>query len=209
MTNPTPTPTLPALLSRHFLFNTLHTISALVQTEPAQAQEALERLSTLLRRVLAMSDEDVPLATELTFVRDYVELERLRLGSRLSLVEDVEAATLRELVPPFTLQLLVENAIKHGVERKTEGGLVWIIARLDGAVVELEVGDNGDGASKASVPDSGGIGLKWLNDRVRAGRRGTIAFDTSPGAGFVAKVRLRRPIHDTNASQPETADKLS
>ena len=114
-----------AQLNPHFLFNTLHSLTQLAQEDPLATQEALERFGALMRYVLEAgqrASNDVPLEDEIGFVRHYLALERLRLGDRLRIVEDVDPDALELAVPSLLLQPLVENAVRHGVAPRHEGG---------------------------------------------------------------------------------------
>lgn len=183
-----------AQLNPHFLFNALHSLAALVRRDPERAEEALERLGGLLRYALDDAAERVPLEREWSFVRDYLQLEQLRLGDRLRIEESCEAGALGALVPPFTLQPLVENAIRHGVARVPAGGLVRVTAKLDDERLTLSVEDDGPGCAPADCAAALGLGLRSLRERLATGYAGTARLDvsTSPGAGFRASVELPR-----------------
>ncbi|WP_420125750.1 sensor histidine kinase [Longimicrobium sp.] len=195
-----------AQLNPHFLFNTLHSLMALVRHEPAQAEAALERFAGLLRYTLDAKRaevDDVPLAQEWAFVRDYLALERIRLGERLRVVEHVDPGALDHPVPAFTLQPLVENAIRHAVGPHARGARVTIgIARVDGAL-ELRVVDDGPGADPASISRAAGLGLRVVRQRLetRYGGAGRMDVRTAPGEGFAVHVRL--PVA---AAAEETAE---
>ena len=121
-------------------------IAEQVYTDPAGADAMLTRLGVLLRSSFVETDrERVPLRRELELLESYVEIMRARFRGRLTFELDVEPATLDALVPRFMLQPLVENAIKHGVEPREEGGRVAVTARRRGDSLDLEVRDNGDG----------------------------------------------------------------
>lgn len=133
-------------LRPHFLFNTLNMIAEQVYTDPAGADAMLTRLGVLLRSSFTESDRElVPLRRELELLESYVDIMQGRFRGRLTFERDVDPGALDSLVPRFVLQPLVENAIKHGVEPREEGGLVTVVARREGASVVLEVRDNGDG----------------------------------------------------------------
>src|SRR5205085_8146152 len=130
-------------LNPHFLFNTLHSLMALVRYDPAAAEDALERLASLLRHTLmTMKDaEDVELSEELDFVENYLALEHLRLGDRLRIERNIQAESLGCFLPPFTLQPLIENSIRHAIATQPHGGFLQIKSELRNGRLCLEVLD--------------------------------------------------------------------
>ncbi len=161
-----------AQINPHFLFNALNNLRALINEDPARAREMLSRLSNTLRHTLQHSaKERVPLADELAVVRDYVALEQLHHEERLRVDWQVDPATDGASVPPMLLQLLVENAIKHGIARTAGGGVVDIALQRDGARLAVAVSNPGQWAPGSS--DSTGLGLAHLRERLaRAGGDG-------------------------------------
>ena len=113
----------------HFLFNTLNSISALIRDDPKQAEQTIERLASLLRSSLDQT-ETVPLEQEIKLVRDYLEIQKTRLGERLHFEVAVEPG-IQATVPPFSVQTLVENSVKHVAGRRQEGVNLQIQARAD------------------------------------------------------------------------------
>jgi signal transduction histidine kinase len=181
-------------LNPHFLFNTLHSITALVRSDPPAAERALERLAALLRHVLEVnrgSMDEISLADELDFVRAYVALERLRLGDRLRFVEEIHPDSLDCAILAFTLQPLVENALRHGIAPRAGGGTLRITAHVDDHLV-LEVADDGNGAARGVVDAPAGLGLHTVRERLRVhyGPGASCDISTGEGDGFVARVRL-------------------
>jgi LytS/YehU family sensor histidine kinase len=177
-----------AQLNPHFLFNALHTVSALVTHDPAAADRALDRLGDLLR--YAMSDEEmVPLAAEWAFVGDYLAFEQLRLGDRLRVVERLEPAASDCLIPALILQPLLENAVRHGVSARAEGGSVQADARMHGDVLIIRVADNGPGVEGQNARRNG-LGLASVRKRIAAayGERGSIAIDNSDGYAVTVRI---------------------
>jgi signal transduction histidine kinase len=173
---------LSAQLQPHFLFNALHTVSSLVHVDPDRADRALDELGRLLRYALRPPSEDVALRQEWEFTREYLAFEALRLGDRLRLETDVCEPALEAAVPPFILQPLVENAVRHGVANAPAGGDVSVrIACTDG-LVTLSVKNSIAGGAAAS--GMAGTGLQRLRDRLAlkydAGRASvTVATGTS------------------------------
>ncbi len=182
-----------AQLSPHFLFNSLHSLSTLVRHDPALAEQALEHLGDMLRYALDDNAvEDVPLGDEWAFVQHYLGLEQLRLGERLRVVADLDPDALDAIVPCFTLQPLVENAIRHGIAPVPKGGSVRISAHLDGEHVVIAVADDGRGADPQAVKAADGHGLKALRRRLEAryGSDATLTIETASGRGLAATVTL-------------------
>jgi hypothetical protein len=152
-------------LHPHFLFNTLNTISALIHSDGDRADQMVARLGDLLRQTLEHSGgEEVPLRRELDFVESYLEIDRIRFGPRLSVTVDVDADALDGTLPCLLLQPLVENAIRHGIERKSGPGHLAIRARRSGPWLRLQVEDDGPGLP----PDvEEGVGLSNTRARLR------------------------------------------
>ena len=189
-------------LRPHFLFNTLNMIAEQVHTDPAGADAMLSRLGVLLRSSFVETDrERVPLRRELELLESYVEIMQGRFRGRLTFSLDVDPATLDALVPTFILQPLVENAIKHGVEPREEGGCVTVSARRQGEALALEVRDNGDGLGGV-IREGTGVGntRERLHHLYGDGRQ---RFDLmpAPGGGTVASVLI--PF-DTDDGPPAT-----
>jgi two-component system, LytTR family, sensor kinase len=187
---------LKAKLHPHFLFNTLHSISALVHVDAEAADRMIARLSELLRQVLDHSaTQEVPLAEELRCLRAYLEIERARLGERLRVVEDVEEEALGALVPHWVLQPLVENAVRHGIAPRAAPGQVTIAARRDGDRLCLSVRDNGVGLRHESRVSEGGLGIATTRARLRRlyGEAQELELVPSPDGG--AATLLVVPFH--------------
>ena len=185
-----------AQLNPHFLFNTLHSLLALVRHDPDHAEEALEQFGDLLRYTLRIQQDtvdEVALAEEWAFVENYLELERLRLGERLRLEAEIEPAALDYQVPVFSIQPLVENAIGHAVAPRAAGGTVRISARVVGEELHVEVADDGPGADLDEVARGNGVGLRIVRQRLQALSRGRARFDVETGNGRGFTVRLAVP----------------
>ncbi len=153
-------------INPHFLFNAFNSIAALIEARRNDdAYEALGLLGDLLRTAMThASDRFVSLDDELTFVRRYIAVERLRFGDRLELVENVAESSLLAEVPALLLQPIVENAIKHALARRTEAVRIEVSARSDGNRLVLSVLDNGPGFADTG---SAGIGLVNVERRLR------------------------------------------
>jgi Histidine kinase/Histidine kinase-, DNA gyrase B-, and HSP90-like ATPase len=159
---------LQAQIEPHFLFNTLANLHALIGAEPARAQAMLSHLNGFLRASLSAARKDRnTLAEEFALLRDYLELLSIRMGARLAFRLDLPQELAQTQVPPMLLQPLVENAVKHGLEPKVEGGEVTVIARRDGAHMVLQVADNGLGFAAAATSGTN-VGLAHLRERLAA-----------------------------------------
>jgi sensor histidine kinase YesM len=192
-----------AQLNPHFLFNTLHALTQLVREDPIATQDALERFGALMRYVFDAgrhATEDVPLQDEIGFVRNYLALERLRLGDRLRVIEDLDPDALELTVPPLLLQPLVENAVRHGLAPRADGGTIRLTARARNGVLAIEVSDDGSGAEPDAWRRSPGLGLKSVRRQLEARypRGSGLEIVTTPSAGFAVRLRVpaRLPAGD-------------
>jgi two-component system sensor histidine kinase AlgZ len=177
-------------LNPHFLFNALNSIRGLVAEDPRKAQEAITRLAKLLRVALgSVTADTVPLARELEVVDDYLAVEAVRLDDRLAVRLDIAPDTLGVPVPAMLVQTLVENGIKHGIARRTDGGEIAVTARRAGGVLRLEVSNT---AADPATEPGGGIGLANAHERLQLlfGDRATLALDRSSAERTTAVVRI-------------------
>ncbi|MGE0354777.1 MAG: sensor histidine kinase [Gemmatimonadales bacterium] len=180
-----------ARLNPHFFFNALHALSGLIHRDPAQADDALDRIGQLLRRTLATdSGRLVPLAEEWEFTSDYLDLERLRLGDRLRVATAIDPEVLACAVLPFSIQPLVENAVIHAIAPRSDGGTIRITAGRSNGTVRLTVSDDGPGPGGG--PDGEGHGLNLLRRRLAAvyGSRARLETGPAAGGGFEARVEI-------------------
>lgn len=155
----------------HFVLNALNSLLALIDKEPALARTMVVRLADLMKAVFDRLDSPaVPLERELDLARAYLDIERIRFGSRLTVAFDIEDAARGVPVPPFLLQPLVENAVKHGIAPYARGGEVRVSAHLDGArlavVVHDSGGSEGRGAPGIVTPSGSGRGLHLTRRRL-------------------------------------------
>ena len=187
-----------ALISQinpHFLFNTLNTVSSLIRFDPDTARSILLKLSTILRRRLKSQVHFVPLKQELDFIDDYLDIEIVRFGrDKLQVRKEVEPEALEMIVPSMVLQPLVENAIRHGIGPKVEGGTITLrVARNNGRLV-VEVRDDGLGIPKESGQDIfySGIGLTNVHERLKVlyGQEFSLNIDSQPGKGTAIRFEI-------------------
>ena len=151
-------------LNPHFLFNSLNSVRALVTEDPSRAQQMITRLARLLRSTLRNSRETtVPLGDELDLVRTYLDLESVRLEDRLTYAINAEHAPHACAVPPMLVQTLVENAVKHGVARRPEGGHIRVAARRSEGQLHLTVCN--PGTLRHAARDDG-VGLDNVRERL-------------------------------------------
>jgi two-component system, LytTR family, sensor kinase len=186
-------------LNPHFLFNTLHAVSALVERDPRGVRRMIARLSELLRTTLDEADEpEVPLQRELTFIERYLDVMQIRFQGNLQVEWRIDPDVTDALVPNLILQPLVENAVKHGVGKILGVGRIELAAQRVGGRVLLSVRDNGPGLPSASGPSSEGVGLR--NTRMRLsqlyGADQSLTLHPAEGGGLAAEVTVPYHTHD-------------
>jgi len=205
-----------AQLNPHFLFNVLHSVLGMVRRDPAVAEAALEDLGDLLHYAIRVHRDGVDwtaLRHEWEFMETYLKLETLRLGDRLQVVRQVDEAALDQSVPTFSLQPLVENAVRHGIAPRAAGGRIAVASRIEGAALRLEVSNDGDGTrpvgeedksaraaagrdggGRAEDGDEGGLGLRVLRERLEVLYRGRARMAAGPTAEGGYNVVLTLPL---------------
>jgi LytS/YehU family sensor histidine kinase len=182
-------------LNPHFLFNSLHSISALMHQDVEAADRMIVRLSDLLRAALEKSDaQEVTLRDELKFLQSYLEIEKIRFGSRLTVTTEIPADLLDARVPNLILQPLLENAIRHGIEPHAKPGIIELRAQRVNGELTLDVSDNGAGVSNANAIREG-VGLSNTRARLRTlyGEAHRFEMGNRPEGGL--RVRLTIPFH--------------
>jgi LytS/YehU family sensor histidine kinase len=184
---------LQAQLNPHFLFNTLNTIAVLVRDDDRQgAVRIVEHLSELLRATLTRHQaNEVTLGEELELVRQYVAIEQARFSDRLRPEFRIAAALLSAAVPSFALQQLVENAIRHGIARRADAGLLIVAAERDAEFLQLTVIDDGVGIDPA-IAMPAGHGIDNTRERLRAlyGTRASLEISARAEGGTIAILRV-------------------
>lgn len=139
-------------MSPHFLFNALNVLAALATVAPREVPRAAGRLRHFLRASFDQAERTlVPLEEELAVVRAYLEIESLRFGNRLKVHETIDPALAKALTPPFSIQPLVENAVRHGVQSSAGAGRLQLVVRSRGQSLEVNVSDDGSGVSSLEV----------------------------------------------------------
>ena len=178
----------------HFLFNTLTSISSLIRSQPETARVLIVKLSGLLRRLLNSQEHFVPLREELDAVDEYLDIEHMRFGAKLTIEKQIDPGTLDIVVPSMLLQPLVENSIKHGIEPKVGDGRIIIRSTLQDGHAVIDVIDDGVGVGRDEVSrlkmNGNGIGLRNVNERLRViyGANYQLQLDSVPGQGTCARV---------------------
>lgn len=192
-------------LNPHFLFNSLHAVSALVHGAPDAAERMVLRLGDLLRHAVGrVGTQEVPLDEEVRTLEPFLEVEQIRLGGRLRVDWRIDPAARTGLVPHMVLQPLVENAIKHGLAARAEGGCVEVGARREGPWLALAVRDDGVGPAAAAARGAAGTGIGMANVRARLAQLygAEHALEMAPADGGGTRVSLRVPWHEAPLPRP-------
>ena len=183
-------------LHPHFLFNTLHSISALLHRDPDAADRMIARLGDFLRLTLENSGaQQVSLQKELEFLTCYLEIERVRFQDRLTTSVEVDTAALDAPVPNLILQPIVENALRHGIAQTRGPGRVEISAKRENGALRIRVRDNGPGLATITRPDDGlkeGLGLSNTRARLEQlyGAAHRFELENAPGGGLIVTLEI-------------------
>lgn len=189
-------------INPHFLFNALNTLYGIIPREASGARRTVLNLADIFRYSLHMPDKLIRLADEMEIVRAYLEIEKLRLGSRLRVEIDVDEMARDAKIPVLSIQPLVENAIKHGVSMSERPGWVRIIAKANGMMISIAVEDSGCGDHAKSTASAGsgmGLGLANVSKRLQLcyGSQSSISFQLGPSE---TTVRFVIPAPDEEMS---------
>ena len=183
-------------LNPHFLFNSLNAITVLMRDQnTADAARMLELLTDVLREVLRTDERhETSLSREMELIRRYLAIEQIRFSDRLRPQIEIDPSLVRAAVPRFLLQPLVENAVRHGIARRGDAGLVQVTAHREEDQLVISVRDDGPGLP--TTENRGGVGLTNTRDRLAAlyGVNGTLEIKNASGYGVIVKVRL--PYHE-------------
>jgi two-component system LytT family sensor kinase len=197
-----------AQLDPHFLFNTLNAVSSQVERDPKLARAMIEQLGDLLRLSLdSHGKQSIRLRDELAFTRRYLALQKIRFGDRLQIEVDVASGAADALVPSLVLQPLVENAIRHGLSSKPQGGVLQVSARRSDQHLVLRVEDDGVGLAPGwSLEEDCGIGLRLTRERLAVGFPDSGSrFEISPRASGGTVVSIALPWRTTEESGEHVA----
>ncbi|MBI5277975.1 MAG: histidine kinase [Burkholderiales bacterium] len=201
---------LQAQVEPHFLFNTLAAVDYLIETDPARASQMQKKLITYLRGALPqMREETSTLGREVRLVSSYLDLIKMRVEERLEVEIAVPQPLESAQFPPLMLQSLVENAIKHGIEPKPEGGKVTVAAKVIGSQLWVEVRDTGVGIvdpEQLEAPTSGtGIGLQNIRERLAMlfPGKGRLTLMSDDRLGTVVRIGVPYQVGDTSKVAPQ------
>ncbi len=175
-------------LNPHFLFNSLNSIRALISENPTEAKNGVTKLSNILRNILIYSRrESVSIEEEMQFVRDYLELEKIRFEERLNFETEIDNSAYRFQIPPMTIQSLVENAVKHGIGRLRDGGKIEVRVVKSERSLEIVVANDGTLNDKSDTR----IGLDNTYSRLEALFDGRFSLDLFEENGkVIAKINI-------------------
>jgi two-component system, LytTR family, sensor kinase len=200
-----------AQISPHFIYNALAAVAGDIHGRPEEARELLIDFAEFTRYLFRDGRSYVTLAEELEHVERYLRLEQARFGS-LRVTVDVASETLGAIVPAMSVQPLVENAVRHGIERRAGTGRVAIEAHTVGPDIELRVSDDGTGIAADRLPGllagtGGGIGLANVDGRLRAtfGERYALRLESELGRGTTAVMTVPNLIGEDSVRPPAPA----
>ena len=196
-----------AQISPHFIYNALTAIASFITTDPDRARDLVLEFADFTRYSFRRHGEFTTLAEELGSIHSYLELERARFGERLRVTLQIAPETLATVIPFLSVQPLVENAVRHGLEPGEGGGEIRITSRDDGTHTEIMVEDDGIGMDPeglrsllTSGEDGGHVGLRNVDTRLRQvyGSGGGLVVETNTGAGTLVRMRVPKsqPLHD-------------
>jgi len=191
---------LQARIRPHFLFNSMNVIASLTQIDPKKAETAIEDLSDLIRATLDASSELIPLEVELENGKRYLSIEGIRLGDRLSVDWQINDEALQILVPPLSVQPLLENAVYHGIQMLPDGGTVKINVSIHDQLLVIQVSNPKLVESKHK---GHGIALDNINQRLDVLFNGQASLQRK-NLETEYQVTMKIPVSRTNDSQPES-----
>lgn len=158
--------------------------------DPERADETVVRFARYLRNNIDIMEDDQPqlFSTELAHLEDYVVLEKVRFGDRIEFLTDVKTDSF--LIPPLILQPVVENAIKHGISKKPDGGTVMLRTWKEGNKVKIAVEDNGVGFDLSELEKSTSVGIKNIRYRLWQLKQGTLDIESKVGEGTTVTITM-------------------
>ncbi|MBI4428557.1 MAG: histidine kinase [Ignavibacteriales bacterium] len=172
-----------AQIDPHFLFNSLNSISALTTQNPSAARDMCILLGDFLRKSLKVgSKERIPLEEEIALIKNFLAIEKVRFGDRLDVHIFVDQASVSASIPPLLLQPLIENAIKHGIAQRIDGGAIELTSQQSGSILHVKIRNPVDFDKKNVVGNK--IGLQNVKDRLRKLYGGDARIETEQANGF-------------------------
>ena len=192
----------------HFIYNALTVIQRLCVKNPKMAQETVAEFATYLRGNLESLDRKVPVyfEKELEHVQCYLSIEKKRFGDRVNVVYDIREEDF--VIPALTLQPLVENAVKHGICKKEEGGTVWISTERKKDVVYVIVKDDGVGFEKSQAEGKEHVGMRNVESRLYSMCNGTLKIESTPGKGTIAVITLPQKKNRSESTEEEKYENI-
>src|ERR1700680_452849 len=200
--------TLKSQLQPHFLFNTMHSISALMLTDVNAADRMMSRLSDLLRMSLETAGTQITtLNRELEFVHCYLDIEKVRFEERMQVIFDIAPETLDAQVPHLLLQPLVDNAVKHGISKVPGGGEIRITVNALNGELQLKIEDNGPGLRSLSTIPANGFGLRITRERLESlyGQNQSLEIVSPPNGGVTVRVCIPLTVHSETRGALQSA----
>lgn len=202
-----------AQISPHFIYNALTAVASFISTDPERARELVLDFADFTRYSFRRQGEFTTLAEELGSIHSYLALERARFGDRLEVRLRISPETLSTVIPFLSVQPLVENAVRHGLEPGEHGGIVTIASHDDGTHTEITIEDDGVGMEPLAAASlftgeasHAHVGLRNVDTRLRQlyGPSGALIVETNPGAGTLVRLRIPRsqPHHETGNASP-------
>lgn len=174
----------------HFVFNILNAISGMCKYDPEKADETIVRFSRYLRNNINIMEDDklIPFTMDLQHLEDYFLLEQVRFGEKIEFVTDIEVEDF--MIPPLVLQPLVENAIKHGLSKTIEGGIIMLRTWKENDEIFISIEDDGVGFDEKEAEKEGSVGLKNIRFRLKHLMKGTLKIESELGKGTRATITI-------------------
>jgi two-component system sensor histidine kinase LytS len=182
-----------AQINPHFLFNALNTISSFIRTKPETARRLIVNLAEFFRRNLHQGDRIITVEEEMKHVEAYLEIEQARFGNKLRVETDIDPTAWKQQIPGLILQPIVENAVKHGLLPKKEGGTIRIFIGKENGALTIRVTDDGVGFTPhAKAPPLSGIGLQNVRGRLQSlyGKPYDVTIEPNPQGGTVCTITI-------------------
>ena len=186
--------TLKSQLNPHFMFNALNSIRALIEEDPKSAQTAVTKLSNILRYSLKIErNETVPLDEEMQTVADYLALEAMRLEERIKYKISVDPKSSKIEIPPMMIQTLVENGIKHGIAKRTDGGTIFVTTKLENSSLYINIKNSGQ-IEEDLLKQSNGFGISNTKQRLNLIYGDAVKFEIKNNSDDSVSAEITIPV---------------